>query len=128
VLVDEEHLHFVVLHRVFQGRDEQVADVRFDVGHSQESQVELHCNLKSVISQTDLEQLDELLVLDPGQVCSEEVFDIILSTVHLKYHEDLFLFDEEAFPVVHGNSSLYRVINEDLFIEGLCILANGLRL
>jgi hypothetical protein len=66
-------------------------------------------------------------VLDPGQVCSEEVFYIILSTVHLKYHEDLFLFDEEAFPVVHGNSCLYRVINEDLFIEGLCILANGLR-
>jgi hypothetical protein len=34
VLVDEEQLHFVVLHRVFQGSDEQVADVRFDVGHS----------------------------------------------------------------------------------------------
>ena len=56
------------------------------------------------------------------EVDFQEMAHIVVLTVHLKDEVDLFCGGKEALPIVHSDTRLNGVVDQDLLVESLCVL------
>lgn len=57
------------------------------------------------------------------EVDFQKVADIVVFTVHFQDEVDLFRRTEEAFSIILSDTRLNGIVDEDLFVEGLCVLS-----